>query len=176
MIFEKYLKPDLMLNTYDELTPEILTQNGINYLICDIDNTLVTYDDEEPTKDVLIWMDKLQSAGITIAFVSNNNKERVDRFNRKLQYTAYAKSHKPLTGSVKAAMKDMGADKKSAALLGDQLLTDAAAANFAGIYSIIVPPIKDKKNIFFKLKRKIEKPYIRKFREERQISSCSLMK
>ena len=49
-------------------------------------------------------------------------------------------------------------------LLGDQLLTDCAAAKRFGIKALIVPPIKDKTNLFFRTKRLIEKPYVAKFR------------
>ena len=57
-------------------------------------------------------------------------------------------------------MADCGADVKNSAFLGDQLLTDAATANRAGLYCIIVPPIKDKKNLFFRFKRWLERPYL----------------
>ena len=48
-------------------------------------------------------------------------------------------------------------------LLGDQLLTDAAAGKRAGLYTVIVPPIKDRTSLFWRVKRRIERPYIRKF-------------
>lgn len=153
----------MMVNSYRDVTPAELREKGIKYLVCDIDNTLVTYDDEEPTIDLKSWMDDMNSSGIKIAFVSNNNRERVERFNKNLGFVAYSNSRKPFTGAIKSAMRDMGASAENTALLGDQLLTDAAAANFAGIFSIIVPPIKDKKTLFFKLKRRIERPYVRKF-------------
>ena len=48
-------------------------------------------------------------------------------------------------------------------LLGDQLLTDAAAGKRAGLYTVIVPPIKDRTSLFWRVKRRIERPYIKKF-------------
>lgn len=45
MIFEKLLTPDFMFASYSEVTPEFLSSIGVRALICDIDNTLVTYDD-----------------------------------------------------------------------------------------------------------------------------------
>ena len=86
-------------------------------------------------------------------------------FNRDFGYVAYAKAKKPLTGTLKKAMADAGVTAEKSALLGDQLLTDAAAGNRAGLYVIIVPPIKDKKNLFFRFKRWLEVPYVRKFRK-----------
>ncbi|MBR3424414.1 MAG: HAD hydrolase-like protein, partial [Clostridia bacterium] len=91
------------------------------------------------------------------------NKERVELFNSSLGYPAYPKSGKPKKIFILEAMKDTNTDEKNAVLLGDQLLTDAAAANNAGIRSIIVPPIKDKKTLFFRAKRAIERPYVKKY-------------
>ena len=163
MLFEKKLSPTLMARSFRDVTPELVRTMGIGSLICDIDNTLVTYDDPEPTPEVREWFASMEEAGVRIAFVSNNNKERVDLFNASLGYPAYAKSGKPKTKYVLMATEDTGTDEKTAVLLGDQLLTDAAAANNAGIRSIIVPPIKDKKTLFFRAKRAIERPYVKKF-------------
>ena len=49
-----------------------------------------------------------------------------------------------------------------------KLLTDAATANRAGLYCIIVPPIKDKTNAFFRFKRWLEKPYVKKWKKTHQ--------
>ncbi len=165
MILEKYLIPDRMCRTFRDVTPQLLKSMGISYLICDIDNTLVTYDDAVPTDSVCSWLHMLYRSGIKVGFVSNNDPERVELFNKELEYVAYAKAGKPSIKKLKKAMEDMGADARSTALLGDQLLTDAAAGNRAGLTTIIVPPIKDKKNLFFRFKRMIEVPYVKKYRK-----------
>jgi len=164
VILEKWLMPDMMPEHFYEVTPEIVKSFGGEALICDIDNTLVTYDDPEPTEQVLEWISGMNKAGITVSFVSNNDWDRVKLFNKNLGFVAYAKSGKPSTKNLAAACRDLGIDKKKAVLLGDQLLTDCAAAKRFGIKAIIVPPIKDKTNLFFKSKRLIEKPYVAKFR------------
>lgn len=164
MILEKILMPDMMPDHFYEVTPEIVKGFGGEALICDIDNTLVTYDDPEPTPEVLAWISKMNEAGIKVSFVSNNDWERVKLFNKNLGFVAYAKSGKPSTKNLYAACRDLGIDKSKAVLLGDQLLTDCAAAKRFGIKAIIVPPIKDKTTLFFKSKRLIEKPYVAKFK------------
>ena len=165
MILEKTLLPDEMYPTFRDVTPEHLLSLGIKYIFSDIDNTLATYDDPTPPEDVAEWCRGMNDAGIQIAFVSNNNEERVSLFNRDFGYVAYSKAGKPLTGKLKRAMADLGATRESSVLLGDQLLTDAAAGNRAGMYVIIVPPIKDKTSAFFRFKRWIEKPYVKKFQK-----------
>ncbi|MBE6617453.1 MAG: YqeG family HAD IIIA-type phosphatase [Ruminococcaceae bacterium] len=163
MIFEKTLLPDEMYPNFECVTPEHLASLGIKYIFSDIDNTLATYDDPTPPENVVEWCEKINEAGIKIAFVSNNNRERVELFNRDFGYVAYPKAGKPLTGKLSRAMADLGATPENSVLLGDQLLTDAAAGNRAGMYVIIVPPIKDKTSLFFRFKRWLEKPYVKKY-------------
>ena len=164
MILEKWLMPDVMPEHFYDVTPETVKALGGEALICDIDNTLVTYDDPEPTEQVLSWIAEMNEAGITVSFVSNNDWDRVKLFNKSLGFVAYAKSGKPSTKNLAAAVRDLGIEKNKAVLLGDQLLTDCAAAKRFGIKAIIVPPIKDKTTLFFKSKRLIERPYVAKFK------------
>lgn len=156
--------PSLMVDTYRDVTPEMLREMGKKLLICDIDNTLVTYDDPHPTEELRAWFTRMNDGGITVAFVSNNDEERVTLFNSTVGYIAHYKSGKPGAKKILATIETAGVTKAETVLLGDQLLTDAAAANRAGIYSIIVPPIKDKTTPFFKVKRWIEKPYMKKYK------------
>ncbi len=165
-LFDKYLRPDFIFDTYREVTPQFCAVNNIKAIVSDIDNTLVTYDDPEPTEEVAAWYHALTEAGVKIAFASNNDWERVTLFNRSLGAPAIAKSGKPLTGGVLKMIAEMGSEKETTVLLGDQLLTDVAAANRAGIRSIVVPPIKDKRSLFFRAKRAIERPYMKRYLTE----------
>ena len=49
MFLEKYLIPDIYTYRYGNVTPELLSGLGVRGLICDIDNTLVPYEQAEPT-------------------------------------------------------------------------------------------------------------------------------
>ncbi len=165
MILEKRLMPDDMLPHFTALTPEYLLSRGYRFIFSDIDNTLATYDDPTPPENVVNWCHAMNDAGITIAFVSNNDDKRVSLFNKEFGYPAYADAGKPGTKVLKQAMADCGADTANSVFLGDQLLTDAACAKGAALYCIIVPPIKDKTNAFFRFKRWLEKPYVKKWRK-----------
>ncbi len=165
-MLDRYLRPYRIFDTYRDVTPEFCRENGIKAIISDIDNTLVTYDDAEPTPEVMAWYLALKESGVSVAFVSNNDRERVETFNRSVGTFALAKSGKPLTGGVKEAMSALGGDKTNTVLLGDQLLTDIMAANRFGIRGIAVPPIKDKRSLFFRAKRAIERPYMKKYLRE----------
>ncbi len=155
--------PDYRFNTFDEASAEFLLSIGVKGLILDVDNTLEPYENPVPGEHVLKWFSELSEAGIKCAIVSNNGKERIDKFNECLGLPAYSKAKKPFKKNVLLALGDIGVSPSEAALMGDQVFTDVWAARNAGIKAILVPPIKDKRDIFTRLKRLLEKPVIRKY-------------
>ena len=163
------MMPDYMFRTFDEITPAFLTSLGVKAILADIDNTLAPYEQPEPDERIKGWIASLAEAGIGIAFVSNNDWERVNRFNATLGVPAYAKSGKPFKKNLVRAMNDLGGTPETTVMLGDQLLTDALAGHNLGVKCLIVPPIRDKKNAFFKFKRWLEKPVVRRFKRKNGI-------
>ena len=159
-----FFTPDHMFERFDEVTPEFLRSIGIEALLIDIDNTLAPYEQPDADERIIQWFDTLTHAGIKTALISNNHPPRVERFNKELGLIAYADCGKPKSRMLLVAMEKMGSDLTNTAGLGDQILTDTAAAHNLGLPSIIVPPIKDKTNAFYKVKRAIERPFVRKYR------------
>ena len=157
------LSPDYYFEHFYDITPEFLSSKGISALLIDIDNTVAPYEISEPDERTKKWFDSLSASGIKAAFISNNHKKRVERFNREIGIPAFYDSGKPSTRTLKRAVAKMGVSLSCVACLGDQLITDALAAHRLGVPVIIVPPIKDKKNLFVKTKRLIERPYMRSF-------------
>lgn len=163
MLLENKLMPDKMVSGFACVTPELCRSMGIRGLICDIDNTLATYDDEDIPAAVEEWINCMNNAGIGVAFVSNNTEARVTRFIGGRSIPGFPDAHKPGTKYFKAAAEAIGCADGGAVVLGDQLLTDCLAAHRAGLRAIIVPPIKDRTGLFFRFKRWLEVPYIRKY-------------
>ncbi|MBR7151865.1 MAG: YqeG family HAD IIIA-type phosphatase [Clostridia bacterium] len=157
------LTPTYMFSSYREVTPDFLREHGIRGLLLDIDNTLAPYEQEDPDESILSWVKGMQAAGVAIALVSNNHPPRVERFNRPLGLLAYADSGKPFKRTLLRAMRELDREPSECAMMGDQLLTDSYAGRHIGLPSIIVPPIKDKTNAFFRFKRLLERPYIRRY-------------
>ena len=162
----KYLlTPDYMFDTFDMVSVDFLRSIGVSALLIDIDNTLAPYEQPEPDERIINWFAELKEAGISASLISNNHPPRVELFNRSLGLDAYPDSGKPKSGTLIKAMEKMGSDTSNTAVLGDQLLTDALAAHRLGLTALIVPPIKDKTTLFFKFKRWIEKPYIKRYKK-----------
>ena len=157
------LTPDYMFATYIDVTPEFLKGIGICAMLIDIDNTLAPYEQPLPDENIKNWFKSLSDNGIKCALVSNNDWDRVNLFNEQLGLVALAKSGKPFSMNLYKAMELLGSDTSSTAMLGDQLLTDASAGNNIKLKTIIVPPIKDKNNFFFRTKRRIEVPTVKRF-------------
>ena len=155
-----------MFDKFDDITPEFLKSIGICALVIDIDNTLAPYEQAEPDQRIIDWFSSLSAAGISASLISNNSPERVNLFNSALGLDAYPDAHKPGGKYIKTAMAKMGSTRENTAVLGDQLLTDALAGKRLGLRALIVPPIKDKTNLFFKSKRLIEKPFIKAYKKK----------
>ena len=157
------LLPDYDFDTFSGITPEFLKELGKDCVLCDIDNTLVPYDQPLPTEEVVAWVKSLTDAGIKVILVSNNEKERVEKFNEAIGVPYMYKSGKPSRGTVTRALKILQSEKNKAVMLGDQLLTDVITARLSGITSLWVPTIKKVETPFFRFKSAIEKPFIKHY-------------
>ncbi|MBQ6703084.1 MAG: YqeG family HAD IIIA-type phosphatase [Clostridia bacterium] len=157
------LLPDYDFDTYKGVTPEFMKSIGKTCILCDIDNTLVPYDEPLPTDDVLRWVESHRAAGIKIVLVSNNDKDRVEKFNEKINIPYMHKSGKPSKKTVKRALALLDEKKENAIMLGDQLLTDVITARLSGITAVWVPTIKKVETAFFRFKSAIEKPFIKHY-------------
>ena len=159
--------PDYRFETFDMVSAAFLSEIGIKGIILDIDNTLEPYEHALPGEHVVKWLNSLAEQGIKAAIVSNNGIERVELFNKELGLPAYYKAKKPFKKNLLNAMADMGTPPAETALMGDQVFTDVWAAHNAKIKAILVPPINDKRDVFTKFKRLLEKPIIRKYEKRK---------
>ena len=155
--------PDYRFDKFFMADAEFLLSIGVKGIVLDIDNTLEPYENSVPGEHVVEWLNSLSKNGIKAAIVSNNNKERVELFNENLKLPAYYKAKKPFKKNILAAIKDMQTSLETTVFMGDQVFTDVWAAHNAGIRAILVPPIKDKTDIFTKFKRWLEKPVLKKY-------------
>lgn len=158
--------PEYRFKAFYEATAEFLIAKGIKGIVLDVDNTLEPYENPMPTERVVAWLDSLKQNGISAAIVSNNNRERIDLFNKELGLPSYSKSGKPFKKNILKAMADMGTTAENTILMGDQVFTDTWAAHNAGIPAILVPPIKDKTDLLTKFKRLLEKPVLKKYEKK----------
>ena len=159
--------PEYYFKTFDEADAEFLSKLNIKAVLLDIDNTLEPYENPIPSPHVLAWLDSLKANGIRTAIVSNNDKERVELFNKEIGMPAYYKAKKPFKKNLLLALKDLNANPSEAVFIGDQVFTDVWAAHNAGLSAILVPPIKDKRDLLTRFKRLLEKPVLKKYEKRK---------
>ncbi len=165
------LYPKLYYSKIGDIDFDMLKSKGIKGLVFDIDNTLSPYDVAYPDEQTVELFEELAAKGFELCLVSNNGRPRVQKFNERLNVFAVWKAKKPGTEGISRAMAQMGTDKNSSALIGDQVFTDVWCANSAGMTSILIKPKSERDEFSVRLKRIPEKLvlyfYFRKLRKAR---------
>lgn len=134
--------PNYYIQSFKTLNIQKLHEMGIQLLLCDIDNTLVAYDEECPNQDVIDFINKLKMNGIEVALCSNSPSSRGKNFGKHLPVSnIYPFSCKPFPFCFKKAMRDHGLKANQIAILGDQMYTDILGGNIWGFYTILTAPI-----------------------------------
>lgn len=144
---------------------EGLYKEGYRGIIFDIDNTLVEHGADANPR-VIQLMGRLKCIGFQICLISNNNEERVKRFNKDINVKYIYKANKPSKSSFIKAMKIMGTRIDNTVFVGDQLFTDIFGANRIGMMSYFVKPIGPKEEIQIVFKRKLERIVLKFYRRD----------
>jgi len=160
-----FLKPTYYFHTVFDIPDTFWSEQGIKGILFDIDNTLEPYATEVPSQRTLKLFEKLSELGISTAIISNNHKERVEKFASPLNAEYYYESLKPRTGNIFSAINNMGLKKDNVVIIGDQLFTDIWAGSRAEIRSIFVDKLSDDESTFIKAKRALEVPFVKRIKK-----------
>lgn len=157
-------RPTYVFKSVTDIKIDFLKEKNIKGLILDLDNTLTTHNNPHPAEKVTDWIDDMKKSGIKMMIVSNNNAERVIPFAQNLGLDFVPNGRKPLATGFKKAQAIMNIPFSEIAIVGDQIFTDILGANLKRVRTIYVHPIELESGFFFKIKRFLEKPFIRKFK------------
>ncbi|MBR4015254.1 MAG: YqeG family HAD IIIA-type phosphatase [Anaerotignum sp.] len=160
MLLERFF-PDIYIRSVFEMPLAELKEKGIRALVFDIDNTIAPFDVAEPEESIVELFAMLRRQGFRLCILSNNTKERVHLFNRKLGVLAIHKSGKPGIKKLRRAMEIMGTTPESTALVGDQVFTDMWCGHRAGLTCIMTAPICNRDQLVTKVKRGAERQVMR---------------
>lgn len=154
-MFQAFYPDEIKNSTYD-IDFKKLYEEGYRGVLFDIDNTLVEHgaDANEKAKELFV---KLKEIGMKSCLISNNQEERVLRFNREIGTNYIYDAHKPSGKNYRKAMELMKTDLENTIFVGDQLFTDVFGAKRIGMRNILVRPIDPKEEIQIVLKRYLEK-------------------
>lgn len=158
--------PDYIFDSIRDIQPEFLKSRSIRFVLLDVDNTLAEHHSQTAAAGVVEWIAKARAAGISLILVSNSSHSRVKPFAKMLDVPFVAMGMKPFTIGINRAIKELGANKKKTAIIGDQIYTDIVGGNLCGITTLLVMPIVKEQGWFFSVKRYFEEIHIHKKRRE----------
>ena len=122
------LTPDVLFDSYRDITPAFLRQREIGLLLTDLDYTLAPKAVRRPDDALRRWIAAMENAGITVMIVSNNRSgQRVTEFCADLGVGFQGHAGKPSPKGLWAAMERVGVSPAHTAMLGGQ-----AADGYAG--------------------------------------------
>lgn len=156
------IKPDWIINSIYHLDGQDLLDLGFKGLIVDLDNTLLAWNEYEPSERMLTWLDQMTNRGLKIFLLSNNNPSRVAKALGKSQIPYRARALKPLGHSFRAALGHLSLPKDQVVVIGDQLVTDVIGAKRNQLKVILVKPLVNHDIIYTWLNRAIEKVLMKK--------------
>ena len=152
----KRFYPDREASDTYHIDFEALYREGYRGLIFDIDNTLVPHG--APADDrALALFRRLRDIGFRVCLLSNNDRARVEMFNRDIGASSIEKAGKPSRRGYDRALDLMGTSVGETCAVGDQIFTDIWGAHRAGITAILVGRLDPREEIQIVLKRYLEK-------------------
>lgn len=155
--FLSLLKPHYRFNSITEISAEDIKNSGARVVLLDADNTLSLHGSQTPHAGVPEWIENMKKSGIELVIISNNSKERIEPFAKKLDIPFVYKSAKPLAKGFSLGCKRFGAKPCEAAVIGDQIFTDVLGGRLFGAKVFLTEPLGPETDGFIKFKRKIEK-------------------
>lgn len=151
-------RPNEIIDRFNKFDIKAHRDKGFNTILLDIDNTIDLPDNPNiGSKEAYNFIDELKVNGFKIIIVSNNTKERVQRFINGLDLDYKYWSFKPLPFVYKRIIKKYNIDVNKTISLGDQLLTDCLGANLNGIYTVYTKQLIEKDIIKTKINRFLER-------------------
>lgn len=163
----KRFYPDNIADSAYKINYKELYERGIRGLLFDIDNTLVEHGADANPKAVQ-FINQLRKMGFQVCLISNNKKERVDRFNKDIQAFSIFDAKKPSGKNYKRAMRLMKTDINNTVFIGDQLFTDVYGAKRIGMTNYFVKPIGKKEEIQIVIKRYLERIVLHFYRKDQR--------
>lgn len=155
------LRPGAYYRSIYDINLEQLRQQGFRAILLDLDNTMVPWNDPEPTPELLAWLQRVRQMGFRICIVSNNKGRRVRDFATRLGVPFVCKAVKPGRRGFRAAMALLQVPSQECVVVGDQLFTDILGGNRSGAHTILVVPIDRREFFFTRMVRRVERQVLR---------------
>jgi HAD superfamily phosphatase (TIGR01668 family) len=151
------LCPNLILDSLLDLEHSKLREIGIKGIIFDLDNTIIPWDSQHMSIEMIEWLKSLIAKGFKICLLSNNMDKRVKNIAEIFGIPFVSRAYKPAKSGFRNAVAVMDLSANQVAVVGDQLFTDILGGNRAGLVTIWVKPLSAQEFIGTKITRSLEK-------------------
>lgn len=160
-MFKKKFKPDAQLKSIFDLSFEQLKRDGVETLLVDVNNTLISPNETVLAQDVLEHLLRLQAHGLTLILVSNNRnrtlKEQVQAHD--LKYIEHAL--KPMLFRILPRLRNWKVPPTQLGVLGDQVFTDVYLGKRLNARTYWVQPLSSKDHMSTRWLRRFEARVLR---------------
>lgn len=148
----------LAKNVY-EIDTAFFKKYGIDTIICDLDNTLDAYYQKEPSEEALKLVERFKSEGFKVIIISNNTKDRVSKYAKKIGCEYIHSARKPLRYRSRSYFKKHNTDLSNCVCIGDQVFTDVAYANRMNLRCILCDNLVEKDQFFTKFNKSLDRHF-----------------
>lgn len=162
------LRPNLYVESFQHIDFEYLKEQGIRAICSDLDNTLVAWETDQASPQLLAWLQQAKAAGFELYLISNAVPKRFAHFAKLLGVKGIGKAGKPRRRSFLRALRELKLPAEQVALVGDQIFTDVLGGNRVGLFTILVVPLSQKEFIGTRFMRQLERIVMRWWSIERQ--------
>lgn len=154
---QKYLYPDIYVETVLDLPLDKLYEKGIRAFILDLDNTVTEWNSMEVRAEIVFWLNQIKDRGFKACIASNNGQERVVAVADQLGIPYVSKAGKPRRKAFVKALKVLQTEVGETAVVGDQVFTDILGGNRMNLFTILVVPINSHEFFGTQMVRKVER-------------------
>lgn len=163
-LIDRLIKPDEFYSDLLQIDFSSFASRGYKLVLIDIDNTLARHGAREGDDYAREATRRVLAAGLACQIISNANPRRAGQYAGSLDLPFTASARKPSTRALRTACLEHGASARETIMIGDQLLTDVAAARRAGCHAILVRPRFRHEALNVRVKRLFEKIALHRFK------------
>ena len=151
------LKPNFIINSFLDITPELLRENNIKALLLDVDNTLTYAHKTKKLRDgAEKWFSLMRENDISLIVLSNAKPKRAREFGESIGLSAIGGSAKPLPFGYLRAKRRLKLKYSEIAMVGDQIFTDTLGEKIRGMKTVFVTDITPADELSFRIRSRIE--------------------
>ena len=149
-------QPNQQVASIADISLDKLKELGIHGILLDLDNTLVKWNSQLLSNQVIKWVRMAKKEGFALCIVSNAISFRLQRVAQRLHVPFVSQACKPLTLGINKALKLLKLEPSEVVMIGDQLFTDILAGSWNGMHTIWVRPPKLYEQKWMRLVRHLE--------------------